>query len=75
MEVAFNAGDGVDAEFGRGLDLFSDNHSGGLVEVLEVDWWFDGGDALFQWALVNEDGKGTNLDAILAGGRWQLGDD
>ena len=37
MELAFDAGDGVDAKFGRGLDVFPRNHGNVLVEGSEVN--------------------------------------
>ena len=73
MELAFDAGDGIDAESGRSLDVFPGNHGDDLVEGLEVDQWLDKSDALFQWAHVNEVGKEVSLEAMLAGSRWQCG--
>ena len=37
MEVAFDAGNSVGAEFGRSFDVFLGNYGDDLVEGLEVD--------------------------------------
>ncbi len=36
VEVSFDAGEGVDAEFGRGLDVFPGDHGNVLVEGPEI---------------------------------------
>lgn len=67
VEVSFDAGEGVDAEFGRGLDIFPGYHGDILVKGPEIFQWLDQRHALFQWANVDEVGENISLEPISAG--------
>lgn len=57
VEIPFNAGEGVDAEFGLGFDVFPGYHGDVLLEGAEVDDGLNERHALFQWTGIDEVGK------------------
>ena len=76
VEVAFDAGESVDAEFGRGLNVFPWDHGDVLVKGAEVYQRLDERHALFQRANVDKVGEKIGLDVVSIGAhmRW-LADD
>lgn len=67
VEVSFDAGEGVDAEFGRGLDVFPRDHGDVLVEWPEFYYSLYERHALFQWASVDKVGEKICLEVMSTG--------
>lgn len=57
VETSFGAFNGVDAESGRGLDVFPGDHGDVLLKRPEIYQRLDERHALFQWADVDEVGE------------------
>lgn len=65
--VSLDASDGIDAEFGLGLDIFPGDHGDVLIEGPKIDQWLDDRYTFFQGTNVRQIGEYICLEVFSVG--------